>query len=75
MASTSKTQQKFTLPTKCPDETSLMLNFSSMDTILQWKRMPECDKFVGERRNKHTVVAYKDAIYVFGGDNGNNMLK
>lgn len=22
------------------------------------------------RRSKHTVVAYKDAIYVFGGDNG-----
>uniref|UniRef100_S4RP90 Leucine zipper like post translational regulator 1 n=1 Tax=Petromyzon marinus TaxID=7757 RepID=S4RP90_PETMA len=26
------------------------------------------------RRSKHTVVAYKDAIYVFGGDNGKNML-
>lgn len=22
------------------------------------------------RRSKHTVVAYRDAIYVFGGDNG-----
>lgn len=26
------------------------------------------------RRSKHTVVAYKDAIYVFGGDNGISML-
>jgi hypothetical protein len=26
------------------------------------------------RRSKHTVVAYEDAIYVFGGDNGKSML-
>lgn len=26
------------------------------------------------RRSKHTVVAYKDCIYVFGGDNGRTML-
>lgn len=26
------------------------------------------------RRSKHTVVAYKEAIYVFGGDNGKCML-
>jgi hypothetical protein len=26
------------------------------------------------RRSKHTVVAYGDAIYVFGGDNGKSML-
>lgn len=30
--------------------------------------------FFANRRSKHTVVAYKDAIYVFGGDNGKNML-
>lgn len=30
--------------------------------------------FIFNRRSKHTVVAYKDAIYVFGGDNGKNML-
>ena len=30
--------------------------------------MPACDEFVGARRSKHTVVAYKDAVYVFGGD-------
>ena len=26
------------------------------------------------RRSKHTIVAHKEAIYVFGGDNGKNML-
>ena len=26
------------------------------------------------RRSKHTAVAYDDAIYVFGGDNGKIML-
>ena len=36
--------------------------------------LSECDEFVGTRRSKHTVVAYKDAIYVFGGDNGKSML-
>lgn len=30
--------------------------------------------FVSFRRSKHTVVAYKDAMYVFGGDNGKTML-
>lgn len=32
------------------------------------------DQFFIFRRSKHTVVAYKDAIYVFGGDNGKSML-
>jgi len=36
--------------------------------------MPACDEFVGARRSKHTVVSYKDAVYVFGGDNGKSML-
>ncbi|CAJ0915860.1 unnamed protein product [Ranitomeya imitator] len=31
-----------------------------------------CIHSVFYRRSKHTVVAYKDAIYVFGGDNGLN---
>lgn len=75
MAGSITPQQKVILPSICTGENSLVLNFSSHDTILQWKQMPECDVFVGARRNKHTVVAYKDAIYVFGGDNGNKMLK
>lgn len=36
--------------------------------------MLECDEFVGSRRSKHTICSYKDAIYVFGGDNGKSML-
>ncbi len=36
--------------------------------------MPDCAEFVGSRRSKHTCVAYKDAVYVFGGDNGKCML-
>ncbi|XP_006821248.1 leucine-zipper-like transcriptional regulator 1 [Saccoglossus kowalevskii] len=52
----------------------LTLDFGPFETVHRWRRMPECDEFVGARRSKHTVVAYKDAIYVFGGDNGKNML-
>uniref|UniRef100_T1JJ12 BTB domain-containing protein n=1 Tax=Strigamia maritima TaxID=126957 RepID=T1JJ12_STRMM len=52
----------------------LTLDFGPFEIVHRWKRMPECDEFVGARRSKHTVVAYKDAIYVFGGDNGKNML-
>ncbi|KAI4462988.1 leucine-zipper-like transcriptional regulator 1 [Holotrichia oblita] len=48
----------------------LALEFGPLETVHRWKRMPECDEFVGARLSKHTVVAYKEAIYVFGGDNG-----
>lgn len=52
----------------------LTLDIGPFETVHRWKCMPECDEFVGARRSKHTVVAYKDAIYVFGGDNGKTML-
>ncbi|XP_011148162.2 leucine-zipper-like transcriptional regulator 1 isoform X2 [Harpegnathos saltator] len=52
----------------------LTLDFGPFETVHRWQRMPECDEFVGARRSKHTIVAYKDAIYVFGGDNGKKML-
>ncbi|XP_064102982.1 leucine-zipper-like transcriptional regulator 1 isoform X1 [Macrobrachium nipponense] len=52
----------------------LTLDFGPFETVHRWKCMPECDEFVGARRSKHTVVAFKDAIYVFGGDNGKWML-
>lgn len=55
-------------------DNGLTLYFGPFETVHKWKRMPECDEFVGARRSKHTVVAYKEAIYVFGGDNGNSML-
>ncbi|XP_076107039.1 leucine-zipper-like transcriptional regulator 1 [Mytilus galloprovincialis] len=58
-----------------PENTEgLTLDFGPFETVHRWTRMPECDEFVGARRSKHTVVAYKDAIYVFGGDNGHTML-
>jgi N-acetylneuraminic acid mutarotase len=52
----------------------LTLDFGPFETINRWRKMPECDKFVGAPRSKHTVVAFKDAVYVFGGDNGKSML-
>ncbi|XP_067650775.1 leucine-zipper-like transcriptional regulator 1 [Haliotis asinina] len=58
-----------------PESTEcLTLDFGPFETVHRWKQMPECDEFVGARRSKHTVVAYKEALYVFGGDNGKNML-
>ena len=36
--------------------------------------LTECFPTARYRRSKHTVVAYKDGIYVFGGDNGRTML-
>uniref|UniRef100_A0A2H6N319 BTB domain-containing protein n=1 Tax=Micrurus carvalhoi TaxID=3147026 RepID=A0A2H6N319_9SAUR len=52
----------------------MTLNFGPFETVHRWRRLPPCDEFVGARRSKHTVVAYRDAIYVFGGDNGKTML-
>ena len=52
----------------------LTLDFGPYEKIHRWACMPECDEFVGARRSKHTVVAYKEAVYVFGGDNGKWML-
>ncbi|XP_033627640.1 leucine-zipper-like transcriptional regulator 1 [Asterias rubens] len=63
MASSSHTWQEVSIDT------------GPFETVHRWRRMPDCDEFVGARRSKHTAVAYKDAIYVFGGDNGRkNML-
>ena len=56
-----------------PDCLSLDLG-GARETVNRWRKMPECDEFVGARRSKHTVVAYKDCVYVFGGDNGKSML-
>ncbi|XP_046453722.1 leucine-zipper-like transcriptional regulator 1 [Daphnia pulex] len=53
---------------------SLTLDLGPFETVHKWKRMPDCDEFVGFKRSKHTIVAHKEAIYVFGGDNGKNML-
>lgn len=52
----------------------LTLDFGPFESVHCWKQMPECAEFVGARRSKHTVVAFDEAIYVFGGDNGKTML-
>ncbi|XP_067636209.1 leucine-zipper-like transcriptional regulator 1 homolog [Eurosta solidaginis] len=53
---------------------ALNIDFGSYTATHQWTKMLECAEFVGAKRSKHTVVAYKDAMYVFGGDNGKTML-
>ncbi|XP_066280892.1 leucine-zipper-like transcriptional regulator 1 [Branchiostoma lanceolatum] len=59
----------------CSDGAEYMtLDFGPFETVHRWRKLPPCDEFVGARRSKHTVVPYKDAVYVFGGDNGKNML-
>ena len=40
----------------------------------EWQKISECNHFIGARRSKHSIVAYKESIYIFGGDNGKNML-
>ncbi|XP_052124024.1 leucine-zipper-like transcriptional regulator 1 homolog [Frankliniella occidentalis] len=52
----------------------LTLEFGPFEVVHKWKRMQECSEFVGSRRSKHTMVSYKDNVFVFGGDNGKSML-
>ncbi|KOB74829.1 putative leucine-zipper-like transcriptional regulator 1 [Operophtera brumata] len=40
----------------------------------QLRNPRELDVSLKMERSKHTVIAYKDALYVFGGDNGKSML-
>ena len=72
MASASKPPN--CLPSWTDDSDSLTLDFGPCEAAFRWRKMPELDEFVGTRRSKHTMVAYKEAVYVFGGDNGRNML-
>ena len=44
------------------------------DVHLSVRASERCPSVHAHRRSKHTVVAYKDGIYVFGGDNGRTML-
>ncbi|EDO44170.1 predicted protein [Nematostella vectensis] len=53
---------------------TLSLDFGPFEKSNRWKKMPDCDEFVGAKRSKHTIVAWSDALYVFGGDNGKRML-
>ncbi|XP_030416911.1 leucine-zipper-like transcriptional regulator 1 isoform X7 [Gopherus evgoodei] len=70
-AGSSKVAPSVDFDHSCSDSVEyLTLNFGPFETVHRWRRLPPCDEFVGARRSKHTVVAYRDAIYVFGGDNG-----
>ena len=53
---------------------SVILICFRLHRVHRWRKMPECDEFVGARRSKHTMVSYGDSVYVFGGDNGAKML-
>lgn len=55
-------------------EEGLTLNFGPSEPIHCWKKLSSCEEFVGSKRSKHTIVAWNDRIYVFGGDNGRRML-
>lgn len=46
--------QKVVLPSTSTGESGLVLDFSPFETILQWKRMLECDIFVGARYSQTT---------------------
>lgn len=55
-------------------EQQLSLNFTPRTPFNLWKKLSSCEEFVGAKRSKHTIVAWNDRIYVFGGDNGRRML-
>uniref|UniRef100_A0A8B9JPP2 Leucine-zipper-like transcription regulator 1 n=1 Tax=Astyanax mexicanus TaxID=7994 RepID=A0A8B9JPP2_ASTMX len=75
MRKVSKVAPSVDFDHSCSDSVEyLTLNFGPFETVHRWRRLPPCDEFVGARRSKHTVVAYRDAIYVFGGDNGSTDL-
>jgi leucine-zipper-like transcriptional regulator 1 len=56
----------FSYECKDNNETTTMFN--------SWQKLSECDDFIGPKRSKHTMVAYSNSLYVFGGDNGKQML-
>lgn len=71
-SSSLKSHKLFNTVDKTAPSSSGEFNFG--DNINLWRKFLEVDEFVGARRSKHTIVSYKDAIYVFGGDNGKMML-
>lgn len=56
-------------------EDDFTLNFGpSIQPAHCWKKLSSCEEFVGAKRSKHTIVAWNEKMYVFGGDNGRRML-
>ena len=64
---------QFRVPVELSEE-DLSLNFCPAEPIHCWKKLSSCEEFVGTKRSKHTIVAWNDKVYVFGGDNGRRML-
>lgn len=56
------------------EDTGGCLDFGPKEPHHMWKKLPACEEFVGARRSKHTMVAWDDGLYIFGGDNGKRML-
>ncbi len=55
-------------------ENDMALSFVPREPAHKWLKLSSCEEFVGTKRSKHTIVAWNDRIYVFGGDNGRRML-
>jgi len=70
LPSVSSENKKCESHSESEDINSLILDFGHVETLHSWRKLPECDEFVGARRSKHTMVAYNESVYVFGGDNG-----
>ncbi len=56
------------------DSLTLSLDHAALQVERLWMRMADCDEFVGSSRSKHSAVALRDGIIVFGGDDGRKML-
>lgn len=54
--STSSKHHPVILPSTCTGDNALSLDFTPFETILQWKRMLECDEFVGARQVFHYSI-------------------
>ena len=57
-----------------PLDADITLDFTQKEPSHLWKKLPACEEFVGARRSKHTMVAWDNGLYIFGGDNGKRML-
>lgn len=60
--------------TSISSDEGIELDFSVKEPHHCWKQLQSCEEFVGAKRSKHTMVAWDDRVYVFGGDNGKRML-
>ena len=38
---------------------SFSFDFGPFEEVHSWRKLPDCDEFVGDRRSKHTLVHYQ----------------